>query len=125
MADSLSSTKFMDAPFFLQAAYLLPVRSLNRSARRLDSRSSHLSQLQQSKQLSKLQAYAEANTNAIFVIKPLQVVHRTVPLATAANRFLLDSWNIIALLTQTSRLDLGHRCLRISERHTISKVNSN
>ena len=58
-----------------------------------------LSQLQQSEQLienSKLPT-AEANTNATSVIKPLQIVHWTLPLfATTADRFLLDSWNIIA-----------------------------
>lgn len=99
MVDSLSSTKFMDTPFFLQAAYLLPVRFSNRSARRLDSWSFHhsSSSLNNSSRTASYKPTAEANTNATSVIEPFQVVHWTVLLfATTANRFLLDSWNIIA-----------------------------
>ena len=99
MADSFSSTKLIDAPFFLQAAYLLPIRFLNRPARRLGSRSSHhsSSSLNSSSRTASCKPTAEPNTNATSMIKPLQVVHRTVLLfATTANRFLLDSWNIIA-----------------------------
>ena len=87
-----------------------------------------LSQLQQSEQLienSKLPT-AEANTNATSVIKAPS--NRTLDIATVRNNrgsFSIGFLEYYCLINSDFTLRSWTQRLRISERHTISKVNSN